>query len=204
MYVWEVWQQQCLEGDSIACFKKHLNGLLPGYQRKKKNDKPIFWHFSLDHFFFQIHKAHFSPLEEYNKTKNSINGFYLASPLDDEIMNYNANLILKNVSFGSWLCNFIIGSYLSSELWLLLWNLGTYLLCTKTLLYFNTILKYCNKLLYHFLFLLSLASIVSEGENVPVYFCEITYRTPPSYYMHKVNTLVDMWFGLGKSCFSYR
>ena len=37
----------------------------------------------------------------YNKTKNSINGFYLASPLDDEIMNYNANLILKNVSFGS-------------------------------------------------------------------------------------------------------
>ena len=70
-------------------------------KERKKNDKPIFWHFSLDHFFFQIHKAHFSPLEEYNKTKNSINGFYLASPLDDEIMNYNANLILKNVSFGS-------------------------------------------------------------------------------------------------------
>ena len=72
VYVWEVWQQQCLEGDSIACFKKHLNGLLPGYQRKK-NDKPIFWHFSLDHFFFQIHKAHFSPLE-HNKTQ-ILNGF---------------------------------------------------------------------------------------------------------------------------------
>ena len=65
-----------------------------------------------------------------------------------------------------------------------------YLLCTTTLLYFIAILKYCNKLLYNFLFLpflLSLASKVSEGENVPVYFCEITYRTPPLYYMHKVN-----------------
>ena len=99
MYVWEVWQQQCLEGDSIACFKKHLNGLLPGYQRKKKNDKPIFWHFSLDHFFFQIHKAHFSPLEEYNKTKNSINGFYLASSLDDEIMNYKVLIIMLTWSW---------------------------------------------------------------------------------------------------------
>ena len=99
MYVWEVWQQQCLEGDSIACFKKHLNGLLPGYQRKKKNDKPIFWHFSLDHFFFQIHKAHFSPLEEYNKTKNSINGFYLASPLDDKIMNYKVLIMMLTWSW---------------------------------------------------------------------------------------------------------
>ena len=42
VYVWEVWQQQCLEGDSIACFKKHLNGLLPGYQRKEKKRQAYF------------------------------------------------------------------------------------------------------------------------------------------------------------------